>query len=123
MTSGGIGQQAIDSLRRFGRPDLAEELEAKRETESQRENVVEVEPENVNAVRLFQSMQTQWNRIGLAAGFKAAIMRIGLRYEALPVVAAALGVAVGEHELQALQIMESEAIRIDHERQRRGLRK
>jgi hypothetical protein len=110
-------------LRRFGRPDLAEELEAKRQTETERENTIEVEPENVNAVRVFLAMRTQWQRIAIGGGLKSALMLTGLRYEVLPVLAGALGITIGECELHALQIMEREAIRIDNERQRRGLRR
>lgn len=69
-----------------------------------------VHPDNVNAVRLFQAMATQWNMVTLATLDRAVILQTGLRYEVLDRVARGLGIEEGPADFTRLQIMEAEAI-------------
>lgn len=64
---------------------------------------IEVWPENVHAVRLFDAMLTQW-RMG-------SIGPIGLDYAALPVVRQACRLRCTRDDFRGLQIMEAEALR------------
>lgn len=77
---------------------------------------VEIEPENANAVRLFLGMQSQWNWTTLSAGFKAARVRTGLRYEALPIVAAAHHFILDAALLGQIAILEDETIAVESAR-------
>lgn len=79
---------------------------------------ITIEPENAAAVRLFLALQTQWI-INIASGIGGAIMhRSGLRYEAVPVAAGALGVLLNEETFTALRILEAHALNFFAERKR-----
>jgi hypothetical protein len=80
-----------------------------------------VEPENVEAFRLFRRLQTQWRITGLAAGRAAIFARTGLDYAALPPLATALAIAVDEDLLDRIAILEAETLIIHAERQRQAL--
>lgn len=79
--------------------------------------LIELEEEDEGrAVRLFQAMATQWNRsvmgtAGLGGGIISS-MATGLRYEALPVVAAALDLVVDRQIFADLQLIEAEALSV-----------
>ena len=67
---------------------------------------VDVYPENIQALQVFQAMWTQWHS-GMGG-------REGLRYEALPVIEDRLGVKKKEKAdlFWALQVMEDEALKV-----------
>jgi hypothetical protein len=66
--------------------------------------VIEVWPENWDAMRIFLGLETQWRRAGMAG------VPVGLDYAALPVVATALGVPLLEDLLARLRILEGAAL-------------
>lgn len=66
--------------------------------------MVEVMPENWGAMRIFLAMDTQWRRAGMAG------VATGLDYAALPVVAAALALALDADLLARLRIAEGAAL-------------
>jgi len=68
------------------------------------------EDDEGRAVRLFQGMATQWNWSVMGAGGIIGRMATGLRYEALPAVSAALGLAVDRQMFADLQLIEAEAL-------------
>ncbi len=75
------------------------------------EPLIELEDEDEGrAARLFLGMATQWNWTMMGAAGVIASSRTGLRYEALPVVAAALGLALDRQTLADLQLIEAEAL-------------
>ena len=67
--------------------------------------MIEVWPENWDAMRVFLGMETQWRRAGMAG------VAVGLDYAALPVVTGALGVALDEDLLARLRILEGAAVK------------
>lgn len=69
-----------------------------------------VHPDNVNAVRLFQAMGTQWNMVSFVTLDRAELRCVGLRYEVLDRVARGLGIEEGPSDFSRLQIMEAEAL-------------
>ena len=93
-----------------------------RHAEKPCQRVCEVEPENAGAVRLFLRMQSQWQMQTLSGGSKAFIVRTGLDYAALPVVAAALGLALDGLLLDQVRILEDESLGIFARRQQKALR-
>lgn len=66
--------------------------------------MVEVMPENWGAMRIFLAMDTQWRRAGMAG------VATGLDYAVLPVVAAALALALDADLLARLRILEGAAL-------------
>lgn len=76
--------------------------------------LIEIEEDDEGrAVRLFQGLATQWNwsTMGVSGlGGVSVPMRTGLRYEALPVVAAAIGVVVDRQVFADLQFIEQKAL-------------
>jgi hypothetical protein len=118
-----IDSEAIEDLRALGAHEAADALEAKKRAEVSRETIFPIESENADAFRLFLRMQSQWKVATLSTGMGSAILLTGLDYTALPVVAAALGITIGEYELDALRFMERETVRLDTERQQRALRR
>lgn len=70
---------------------------------SERDQYVDVLPENWDAVRLFLAADTQWNHAGMAG------IRTGLRYEAVDIVARRLGY-VGQEVWQRVLVMERVAL-------------
>lgn len=64
-------------------------------------------PDCLDAVRVFRAMTTQWRSAYLPNGKR---VYDGLRYEALPTVAAGLGVASDEQLFEDLRLMEAEAL-------------
>lgn len=66
---------------------------------------------NATAVRLFQAMATQWNMVTLTTLEHARIIRTGLRYEVLDVMARGLGLgSVATDDFQRIRYMEAEAL-------------
>ncbi len=65
---------------------------------------VEVGPEEVDAVALFIALDTQWQVHPMTG------MRLGLRYEAVPAAAAALGLDLNPALFADLRIMEGAAL-------------
>src|ERR1700733_61720 len=98
----GIGQSAIDDLDAFG---VQHELEA-----DAHDIVVDVEPENADAVRLFRQMQTQWKVSPFVAGKHIVYARTGLDYAALGPVSAALKIEITEATLDAIRVLEQECL-------------
>lgn len=114
---------AVDSLKAWealgvvGAGAMAARLEA---AEANAGEHVIVEPENGPAVRLFLALQTQWI-IHIAAGLGGAIVHhSGLRYEAIPVAANALGVPLNEDVFYSLRALESYSLDFFREGRRRG---
>lgn len=72
------------------------------------------EEDEGRAVRLFQAMATQWNWsvMGGTGPFGGIIGRVatGLRYEAMPAVAVALGLTIDRQLFADLQLIEAEAL-------------
>lgn len=78
-----------------------------------------IEPENCNAVRLFIALQTQW-LVHVASGLGApVIFRTGLRYESVPIAAAALAITVDEDVFAALRTLESYALKFFGQKRQR----
>lgn len=82
---------------------------------------IHVEPENVDAVRIFVRLQSQWKVSSLSAGRKAVLVYTGLDYTAVPVVAAALGITVDDNVLGKINVMERESMRIREHRLQQSL--
>lgn len=78
--------------------------------------VFEVEPENWDAVQLWQRIQTQWQRGDLN-------VKSGLRYEGVEFVAGKLGFELDEVLFTQIQLMEKEALGIEAERLRESLKR
>jgi hypothetical protein len=72
------------------------------------------------AAMLFLQMQTQWHFIPapVVHGCGGIAIRSGLRYEALPVVAAACEVQLDGQVLADLREIEAEVMRVDAEQRR-----
>jgi hypothetical protein len=70
----------------------------------------EVWPDNWPTVSVFVAMSTQWN---CAAGM-TAVVRLGLRYEALSTVMTCLAIDGGQHSeiFGGLRLMESAALEV-----------
>lgn len=64
--------------------------------------------ENWSTFELFVAMGTQW-AIGMG-GATGLVVATGLRYEALPVLAGAMGIRLGRRRMAALQEMERAAL-------------
>jgi hypothetical protein len=80
------------------------------------------EDDEGRAAALFLALDTQWNwgAAGVIGGFGGGIVsqRTGIRYEAIPVVAGALNLAVDQQLLTDLREMEGEALKVMAERAR-----
>lgn len=84
-------------------------------TIKQSEKTVEVEPENEAAVRVFLGMQTQWRHTAISLGLGgAALVRTGLEYAALAIIAEAHGTRLDADVLFAIQQLERATLDIDH---------
>lgn len=92
-----------------GAPDIAHEHAALAafglQPERTEPTILQIWPENMETVELFDFMRTQWN-VAPAGGV------VGLRYEALPVGFTACGIPLDRQPLalRGLQFMESAAI-------------
>jgi hypothetical protein len=75
-----------------------------RQARARQPEPVEVMPANVEALRVFLAMGTQWRRAGMAG------LPVGLDYAALPAVCEAEGVALGADLLARLRLVEGAAI-------------
>ncbi len=92
-------------------PDVIERELAKMERPVER--LIEIEDEDEGrAVRLFQGLATQWSYSVVGAVGVISRMATGLRYEAIPVVAAALGLTVDRQMFADLQLIEAEALTV-----------
>lgn len=103
-------------------PEQIAQFTGGRHAQQPRQRICEVEPENAGAVRLFLRMQSQWQMQALSAGTKAFIVRTGLDYTALPVVASALGLPLDTLLLDQVRVLEDESLSIFSKRQQRALR-
>lgn len=102
----------IDDLVAFGAPEHVIAQTRARLKPAVREGAFLVHPANVPAVKVFLAMQTQWREVGTMN----RILRRGLDYGVLPIVAAAEGVAPLEGaDFRRLQILEVEALNAWHE--------
>lgn len=92
-------------------PDAIERELAKQRQNRPTARVIEIEEDDEGrAARLFEGLATQWNwgtmTVTSGLGGVSVPMRTGLRYEALPVVAGALGLAVDRQTFADLQLIE-----------------
>jgi hypothetical protein len=90
---------------------------------SEQPDVVEVEPENWDAFRIFRQMQTQWRQQTVLAGNKLVTLRTGLDYSGMPAIASALRIVPDQAVMDAIRAMEAEAINIHSDRQQAALRR
>lgn len=97
------------------------ELEA--DKERGKDIVVEIEPENADAVRIFRQMQTQWRRAVITTPKAVVLVHESLDYTPLPTIAGAIGAVLSEECLDALRIMEAETLLIFAKRNRDVLRR
>lgn len=86
-------------------------------------HVVEIEPENWDAFRLFRRMLTQWHTQSVVAGTKLVTVKTGLNYAALAVIRDELGIAPSQHTIDAIGLMEAEALVIHQRRETAQLRR
>jgi hypothetical protein len=87
--------------------------------------IVQVEPENEAAVRLFlQLKDTQWDTQVVVAGKHLLTFRNGLKYDVLPALAAGLDppVALSESVMAGLRQLEREALAVFRRRLERQIR-
>ena len=84
---------------------------------------IEVEPENWDAVRLFNAMGTQWHFTSIGTAHACAVIRTGLNYAALGTFAAGLAITVNEELLGALGVLEGETVRLCNSDAERALRR
>jgi len=81
-----------------------------------RESTIDVEPENAGAVRLFIALGTQWRYQPRSNGKIEILVRTGLDYSVVPLVAQSLRVDTDEPLLAQLRILEAETLTIDAKR-------
>lgn len=74
-------------------------------------------------MRLFLRLGTQWNWASLNAGLRGALVRTGLKYEAVPIVASAMGLTLDEALLDGLRVLESETATLEATRTRTALQR
>jgi len=79
--------------------------------ETEEEDLV-LQPECVEPFQLFHRLGTQWHRQMINTMNSARLIRTGLDYGAAAQVADALGLAFDAPMLDALQIMEAEALKV-----------
>jgi hypothetical protein len=103
-----IGEETLRELEQFGVGAKA----LARMRDEPREHVVEIEPENADAARLFVAVQTQWRCTPRTNGKLELLERTGLDYSALPVVAHSLRLDLGEELLAQLRFLEAETLAI-----------
>lgn len=68
---------------------------------------IEIWPENADAVRLFLAVTTQWRCTALQAGRVAVVVRTGIDYGVLPVVAPLVPVALTPGVFDQLRYIEA----------------
>ncbi|HSV16393.1 MAG TPA: DUF1799 domain-containing protein [Tepidisphaeraceae bacterium] len=111
----------FDDLRQWGSPESKiAKLKAQRKQNAPAEFFVE--PENRDVVRVFMRALTQWRGQSVVAGKHLLQLRSGLVYEALPTIATALRVEMDEPLLDALRVMEAEALLVHAQRQEQLLK-
>jgi hypothetical protein len=84
-------------------------------------DVIELDADDEGrAAGLFYAMDTQWNWVpgGMVSGTGGFPMMTGLRYEAIPTVAAARGITVDGQVMNDLAVIEAEALRVMAEKRR-----
>jgi hypothetical protein len=90
------------------------EAEVKRQmAERPKPEPIEIEDEDEGrAVGLFLALDTQWSWMpsAIIGGSGGLPVRSGLRYEAIPPLAAALGITVDAVVMRDLQVMETAAL-------------
>lgn len=111
------GEALYADLRLWGTPEAEiDRLKAEHRSHAQ-QSVVEIEPENRDAFRVFLRVMSQWRGQPIVAGTKLIFLRSGLEYATLPVVAQALGLVLDEELLDAVRVMEAEALLVHTQRQ------
>jgi hypothetical protein len=117
------GEKLFDDLRRWQVPeDEIAKLKAEHRRDARSSNI-EVEPENRAAVRIFTRAMSQWRGHPVATAKHLLVVRTGLDYAALPVIAQATGHPLDEETLDKVRVMESIALAIYAERQTRILQR
>lgn len=81
-----------------------------------------VEPENWHAACVFEAMRTQWRITPLGGQHASVMVRTGLDYGVLPVVAGGLGITIDGALLGALRVMEQAAAEVMAEQAKRLLK-
>lgn len=112
-----MDEETIAELKQHG---VGEESLAKARAQI-RDQALDVEPENWNAVRVFLALQTQWHYQSRSNGKVSLLSRTGLDYAAIPAVCGAHAVALDEAMLDQLRILETESLAVYAERDRRML--
>lgn len=110
--SSAIGEETIAEARAWGASDETLAKLRERDAHVERDKPVEVEPENVAAVRVFLAAQTQWRMQPLSNGKYNLLVRTGLDYAVLPVICTALCITADETLLAGLRILEGETVRL-----------
>jgi hypothetical protein len=117
------GEQVFSDLRALKVPESEiAKLKAKHAGNA-RNNIIEVEPENRDAVRIFNRAMSQWRSETIVAGKHLLERHKGLDYAVLPTIAAALGIAFDERVFDAIRVMEGVALQIYVRRQEEYLRR
>ncbi len=112
-----MDEETIAELRRMG----VSEKKLTKARAKNREQKIEVEPENWNAVRVFIALQTQWHYQPRSNGKVSLLSRTGLDYTAVPVVCSAHALDLDEELLTQIRALESESLAIYAERDRKML--
>lgn len=105
-------QAALEDLRAANAPQAVIEATIAKLTPQIRAEPgpLEIIADNVVAVRVFDAMTTQWNVVSLTTLDQARIVRLGLRYEVLDVVARGLELAVSAEDFRRIRFLEAEAL-------------
>lgn len=103
-------------------PKVIAALAAKAEGDAE-DDVVEIEPENVDAFRIFRQMLTQWNTQSIVAGNKLVTIKTGLNLAALPGIREELGIKPSPRTMEAIRLMEAEALTIHARRENAAMRR
>ena len=82
--------------------------------------MLEVEPENVAAVRLFRRMQ-RWVTETVVAGKNVVTLRHYIDRDGMDDIARALGITLDETLLDKFSLLEAHALQIHSKRQREAL--
>ncbi|HEY2070717.1 MAG TPA: DUF1799 domain-containing protein [Rhizomicrobium sp.] len=115
----GSNKGIIEQARAFGASD--EELAPLFEKNSDTDEIkAEVEPENIDAVRLFIHMRTQWRLVSRTfskGGVQLSqLIHTGLDYSCLPAIASWLRIDASPETLGSLRVIEDACLEIYNRR-------
>ncbi len=102
----------LEDLRMFGLAQ-AEIDRARADLLAQRRapDALDIHPDNIAAVKLFQALQTQWNRVPLSTMSSARLITLGLKYESVETTARLSGLGeVTPDTFTRVRFMEVEAL-------------